>query len=99
MRPRGEAQRERAAAWLAWEREREHEGEDFNSQAFRRDILPLLQLVLLSAMMRATGLGLRYCSEVRRGMKVSHPMYWQSLIDIQGRQFLATGRQESNPNA
>lgn len=72
-RKRGETQRERAAARLAWERE--HDVEDSEPGVFRRDILPLLQLVPLSAMMKATGLGLRYCSEIRRGLKVPHPMY------------------------
>lgn len=35
-----------------------------------------------SAMMQETGLGLRHCSEIMRGLKVPHAMYWQPLIAI-----------------
>lgn len=38
-----------------------------------------LQGVPLSAMMRATGLSLRYCSLIRRGLAVPHPRHWAAL--------------------
>lgn len=69
----------------AWEKEHVSEGESFDPEAFRRDILPLLQYIPFSEVMDATWLGLRYCSDIRRGLKVSHPMHWDSLASLPGR--------------
>ncbi len=77
----GATQRERFAARQAWDRE--HAGEVADDTAFQRDILPRLQTVSLSAMMRATGLSLRYCADIRNGEKVPHPMYWQRLARLE----------------
>lgn len=49
---------------------------------FKREILPLLQDVSLTAMERATELSVRYCSQIRRGLKVPHPMYWNALAGV-----------------
>jgi hypothetical protein len=49
--------------------------------AFQRDILPLIQDVPLSRLVRATGLSLRYVSLIRRGEKTPHPRHWQRLVD------------------
>jgi hypothetical protein len=70
-------QRERAAQRRAWDAE--HIGEVFDEAHFRTAILPTLQGVPLSAMMRVTGLSLHYCAEVRHGKSVPHPMYWSEL--------------------
>lgn len=78
---RAQTQRERAAAREAWDRE--HDGETPDAERFRSDILPRLQNVSLSAMMRTTRLSLRYCSEIRRGIRVPHPMYWEALQAIE----------------
>ncbi|MAG37259.1 MAG: CRISPR-associated endonuclease Cas1 [Dehalococcoidia bacterium] len=77
QRKRAATQRERAAARKKWDRE--HEGEVFDPMQFTRDILPHLQDVPLGAMMTATGLSPRYCSEIRRGIRVPHPMHWAVL--------------------
>lgn len=46
---------------------------------FRDEILPLIQDVPLSRLVRATGLSLRYCSQVRRGEKTPHPRHWETF--------------------
>jgi CRISPR-associated endonuclease Cas1 len=76
----GTTQRERAAARAEWERE--HTGQVCDPDDFRRDVLPLLQKVPLSAMMRSTRLSLRYCSQIRQGSRVPHPMYQAALRDL-----------------
>ena len=60
-----------AARWDA-----EHVAPD--EAEFTNDILPALQGVPLSKMMLATGLSLRYCSQIRRG-RVPHPMHWSAF--------------------
>jgi hypothetical protein len=48
--------------------------------AFKRDILPLIQGVPLSRLQRATGLSLRYVSQIRRGEKTPHPRHWEAFL-------------------
>src|SRR5215204_5253485 len=60
--------KDRAAARAVWERE--HAGEEVDKALFRRAILPKLQSASLSAMMRATGLSVKYCADIRRGDRV-----------------------------
>jgi hypothetical protein len=52
---------------------------------FARDILPGLQKQPLSAMMKTTGLSLRYCSIIRRGLKIPHLRHWDALRRIADR--------------
>jgi len=47
--------------------------------AFKREILPLIEEVPLSRLVKATGLSLRYVSQIRRGERVPHPRHWQAL--------------------
>src|SRR5262249_49751821 len=47
--------------------------------AFEREILPSIRDVPLGRLVRATGLSLRYCSQIRRGEKVPHPRHWEAL--------------------
>ena len=47
--------------------------------AFGREILPQIQHVTLSRLMKASGLSLRYCSQIRRGEKTPHPRHWKAL--------------------
>jgi CRISPR-associated endonuclease Cas1 len=70
-------QRGRAVARADWERE--HAAAVPGPDVFRNDILPTLQDKPLSAIVRATGLSLYYCSQIRRGLRVPHPMYWKAL--------------------
>ena len=63
-----------AARWDA-----EHDTPD--ETEFTNKVLPALQGVPLSKMMQATGLSLRYCSQIRRG-RVPHPMHWESFRQL-----------------
>jgi CRISPR-associated endonuclease Cas1 len=65
--------REAARAW-----ERENPGPYYTDE-FRMTILPGLEKATLTQMMRATGLTSGYCWRIKRGDRVPHPMYWQSL--------------------
>ena len=47
--------------------------------AFAREILPLIQGVPLSRLVKAIGLSLRYCSQIRRGEKTPHPRHWKAF--------------------
>jgi hypothetical protein len=51
--------------------------------AFQREILPLIQNIPLSRLQRATGLSLRYVSQIRRGEKTPHPRHWQNFRSTQ----------------
>lgn len=46
---------------------------------FHKEILPSLQALTLSEIMATTGLSLRYCSLIRRGLTVPHPRHWSRL--------------------
>ncbi len=81
----GQAARMRAASLLrrkeeasVWERQ--HKRPD--PVEFRKKILPKLRSVPLGQMVKATGLSLIYCSLIRRGEYVPHPMHWQSLKSV-----------------
>jgi hypothetical protein len=52
---------------------------------FECDILPGIQAIPLSRIMGATGLSLRYSSQIRRGMKVPHARHWDTLARIANR--------------
>jgi hypothetical protein len=55
-------------------------GKVMDMSTFAREILPLIRAVPLSQLMRATGLSLRYCSQIRRGEKTPHPRHWAALL-------------------
>jgi CRISPR-associated endonuclease Cas1 len=57
-------------------------GKVMDMSIFTTDILPRIQGVPLSQLMRATGLSLRYCSQIRRGEKTPHPRHWEALAQI-----------------
>jgi hypothetical protein len=82
----GEAARKRGASNMRRMREtaewdRTHP-ERPDSEHFKREILPQLQSVPLRAMMKLTGLSLRYCSLIRRGLYVPHPRHWTVLMEL-----------------
>jgi len=60
----------------AWD---ESDGSTSDPLEFQRDILPGLQSVPLSKIVKASGLSLRYSSLIRRGQKVPHPRHWKAL--------------------
>lgn len=76
---RGKRNAEHARAIQEWERE---QGNAKAAVDFARDVLPRLQQVPLSTIMEATELSLRYCSMIRRGLKLPHPRHWPSLIGL-----------------
>jgi hypothetical protein len=50
-----------------------------DSGVFAREILPAIQTLPLSDLVRATGLTHGYLSKIRRGEKVQHPRHWPAL--------------------
>ncbi|MBX7135069.1 MAG: CRISPR-associated endonuclease Cas1 [Fimbriimonadaceae bacterium] len=72
----GQRNRESYRANAEWDQA--HAGE-VTTVDFAQDILPGLQGVALSTIMRATGLSLRYCSLIRQGQKVPHQRHWAAL--------------------
>jgi CRISPR-associated endonuclease Cas1 len=66
----------RKAAVREWD---EQHGKLIDLSAFGLEILPLIQGVPLSRLQRATGLSLRYVSQIRRGEKTLHPLHWTAI--------------------
>jgi CRISPR-associated endonuclease Cas1 len=73
---RGETNARRKQEVREWE---ERFGRVVDLSAFDREILPHIQKVPLSRLTEATGLSLRYVSQIRRGEKAPHPRHWQGL--------------------
>jgi hypothetical protein len=55
---------------------------DLEKARFKRDILPRLQGVPLSRIMKATGFSRRYASLARRGLYTPHPVHYSALADL-----------------
>jgi hypothetical protein len=51
-------------------------------ERFKRDLLPLLQGLPLSHIMKATGFSRRYASLIRRGLYTPHPVHYDALADL-----------------
>lgn len=51
-------------------------------ERFKKDILPALQGVPLSRIIKATGLSRRYASMIRRGTCIPHPMHYEQLSGL-----------------
>ncbi|MGH2971099.1 MAG: CRISPR-associated endonuclease Cas1 [Gaiellaceae bacterium] len=73
---RGNTNAQRKQQIAAWEREY---GKLVDLTVFERTILPTIQNVPLSKLVRDTGLSLRYCSLIRRGERTPHPRHWPAL--------------------
>ncbi|MDP9357432.1 MAG: CRISPR-associated endonuclease Cas1 [Chloroflexota bacterium] len=76
---RGRRNAEHARAAGEWERAN---GDREPDADFARDVLPELQSVPLGTLMEATGLSLRYCSLIRRGLRVPHRRHWAALARL-----------------
>ena len=72
---RGSVITARFKANAAWNRENERP----DPVLFTQEILPLIENIPLRKLQRATGLSIRYCSFVRRGLKVPHPRHWEKF--------------------
>lgn len=78
---RGMATAKRRRELVGWEQQH---GKLVDLSAFEREVLPLIGDVPLSRLVRATGLSLRYCSQIRRGEKVPHPRHWPAFRAVGG---------------
>jgi CRISPR-associated endonuclease Cas1 len=86
----GTAAERRGTAIARRQRERRdwqtaHPGTIADQDAFAREILPAIQKLPLSDLVRATGLTHGYLSQVRRGLKTPHPRHWPSLRAVASR--------------
>lgn len=61
-----------------WNRHNERK----DPQIFTDEILPLLQDIPLSAMVKATGLSKGFCSFIKRGIKIPHERHWTALSHL-----------------
>ncbi len=78
--PAGQKRGQRNASHLRANKEwLESSGNQAEAVDFAEDVLPQLRSVPLSVMMDATGLSVRYCSVIRRGLKVPHRRHWEIL--------------------
>ena len=91
-RLRGHATAQRKAEIVAWESEY---GKLIDLSAFEREILPKIQAVSLSRLQRATGLSLRYVSQIRRGEKRPHPRHWPQFAAACGDEKASVDGQRS----
>lgn len=79
-RKRGKTNARRARERAEWEKF----GVDLEAERerFKKDILPALQAVPLSRIIKATGLSRRYASMIRRGMCIPHPARYEALSQL-----------------
>jgi hypothetical protein len=59
-----------------------HPGTMADATVFEREILPAIQSVPLSDLVRATGLTAGYLSQIRRGEKTPHERHWAALRSV-----------------
>ena len=78
-RKRGQVTADRKREIADWEA---RYGQLVDLSAFEREILPLILEVPLSRLVKATGLSLRYVSQIRRGHRVPHPKHWSSFRNL-----------------
>jgi hypothetical protein len=74
-----ETQKERRAAEAAWDRGHPDPPE---YERFRRDVATNLTGLSARAIARATGLSVSYCAAIKRGDRVPHPRWWNSLQQV-----------------
>ncbi len=58
------------------------EDRSWTGDRYQAEILPALEGLPLSALMRATGLSLSACSRIRSGQLVPHQRHWRPLLQI-----------------
>lgn len=77
-RRRAESLAQRRQEATAWDRTNRRP----DPAEFARSILPDLQGTSLSRMVEVTGLTVKYCSLIRRGLYVPHPRHWEALKSL-----------------
>jgi len=50
---------------------------------YKSHILPKLQAVAMTEIVRATGMTYPYCNEIKQGRKIPHPRWWERLERIE----------------
>ena len=88
-RLRGAATAQRKNEIVEWE---SRHGKLVDLSAFRENILPAIKAIPLSELQQATGLSLRYVSQIRRGERVPHPRHWQAFERAAGSRDHSIGR-------
>ena len=63
---------------------RANPGLDYDPELFRRDIVPRLRTVKLSAIVEATGMSKSYASQVRAGEWTPNVATWPALAQLVG---------------
>ena len=91
---RGKANAQRKQELREWE---ELSGKLTDISAFKREILSAIADVPLSKLQRATGLSLRYVSQIRRGEKTPHPKHWAALVAAAKRGSSGAGVEPTEP--
>jgi hypothetical protein len=76
---RADRNRQRKAELAVWERQY---GKLVDLSVFAREIQPLIRDIPLSRLVAATGLSLRYVSQIRRGERIPHPRHWGALTAL-----------------
>jgi CRISPR-associated endonuclease Cas1 len=84
----GRNNRVRQRAILEWEAVH---GRDWDSTVFRQEVLPGLQNLTVTRMATQSGLSIQYCSQIRSGKKVPHPMHWEALARLAGTPLRPSG--------
>jgi hypothetical protein len=79
QRRRGETNARHGRARHAWE-QANPSGSD--ALVYRSEILPRLRDVSISQLASATGLSASYCSAIRKGERVPHPRWWETLREL-----------------
>ncbi len=77
LRRISKTQKKHQKAQVAWKRE--HDGEVFDPESFRSEVLPRLQNLRTIDLSRLTGLSTPYCALIKKGERVPHPMHWRTL--------------------
>lgn len=79
-RCRAQAIASRKQALVEWERS--NPGVVYDPELFRREILPVLKSVKLSAIVEAAGISKGYASQVRAGKFTPHVSTWNALAKL-----------------
>jgi CRISPR-associated endonuclease Cas1 len=79
---RGAANRRHYRLQEIWERSNPNP----DRAAFSRDLLPKLEEIRISQLVRATGLSRSYWWRVRRGQSVPHPRHWANVRELLTRE-------------
>ncbi len=75
---RSQVMRRRGTQRAAWAET--HDTAALDVERYRAAILPTIARVPIRQLAKATGLSVGYCSQIRRGLLIPHPMHWDVLV-------------------